>query len=731
VALRAHTQIVERFIGRLAAAIALLVALVFPATFGFIAYRDNVNDLAFKASVKASALSGMITTLPEVWQYSENRMNGLIAREPVPLVDERVEVFNDSAELLTSTGVELQGFALARRSPLYDGAREVGAVIVSRSATPLLLDIGLATLFGFTLGGLVQLVLRAVPLRALRRVSNDLFRSEERAEITLSAITDAVIVADQQGQITYLNTSAAQMLGRSPQMVLGAAIAEVVQLQDARSGVALEGAYALTLRQGRAAECKGLSVLIRADGRRIAVDQQSSPLFERDGALAGAVLCLHDVGQIRELIDLRSWEAAHDALTGLFNRRAFVQRITEALADAQRSGRTHVLLYMDLDRFKVVNDSCGHAAGDQLLMELSALILERLRGADVLARLGGDEFGLLLMGCDQRQGQRIAGALISAVSSYLFHCHAQAFSVGMSVGMTVIRDDSIDVGQAIGEADAACYWAKDQGSNRLHVYQPTDQELMDRRSETGWVARLHAALRQDRFVLFHQRIGALHAGAPQRAHYEILLRLCDEQDQLVLPGRFLAAAERYGLIPEIDRWVVARVFASIMAFAARNGERAPLLNINLSAASVTSPGLIEFIREQLERHRVDPAMICFEITETVALRHMQVAIEVMRGCQALGVSLALDDFGVGASSFGYLRNLPVDYLKIDGSFVRNIAQDPIDRAMVETINRIAHITGKTTIAEYAENEAVIAALRELGVDCAQGYGIDRPHPFTH
>ncbi|NEX21742.1 EAL domain-containing protein [Thiorhodococcus mannitoliphagus] len=724
-----RTQVVEGFIRRLATAIAGVVAVILPMGFGVIVHRDAVDDLAFKAFVKASALSELVTMLPDIWQFSENRINGLIAREPVPLVDERVEVFTDAGEVLTTTGAEIKGVTLSRRAPLYDGAREVGYVAISRSATPLLIETGLVAILGVAIGALVQLVLQTLPLRALRRVTDDLLRAEERATIILSAITDAVVVTDPEGRITYLNPSATKMLDCPAEAGIGQPIDSVVRLEDAESAAPLEGAYALTLHERRPAECKGRSVLVRADGRRVAVDQQASPLFDRDASLAGVVLCLHDVSQVRELIELRSWEAHHDPLTGLFNRRAFEQRVDEALTDARLSHRTHVLLYLDLDRFKVVNDACGHTAGDQLLIQITGLIQARLRDADLLARLGGDEFGLLLMGCDHVHGERIAEALIGAVGDHVFRCQGQSFSVGVSIGMTVIRSDSGDVEQTIGDADSACYWAKDQGSGRIHVYLPTDEDLLTRRSETNWVARIHAALRENHFELYHQRIVGLTTATQGRQHCEILLRMRDAQDQIIAPGRFLPAAERYDLMPEIDRWVIAKVFASLDAVRSCHGDAPPLININLSAASVASPDLGEFIREQLALHGVDPSMICFEITETVALRHMETAIAVIRQCQRLGFSLALDDFGVGASSFRYLKDLPVEILKIDGSFVHNIDNDPIDRAMVETINHIAHLMGKITVAEHAENEAVIKVLREIGVDYAQGFGIDHPRPF--
>lgn len=480
-----HISVVERFAGRLTAAVALLIALTFPASFGLIVYRDLVCDLDFKAFVKANALGDLVATLPDLQRFDATRINGAIANAPAQLTDERVEVFDASGALIASTGLPIEGASLARRARLYDGAREVGAVVVSRSARPLFYRTGLATMVGIVLAALVLVVLRAVPPRALRRVSEALLQSEERAESTLAAISDAIIVTDPKGRVTYLNPAGAHLLGGSMREIQGRPIGDLLRFQDAESRAPLEGAHAAALRALQPTGCKGRSVLILPDGRQLAVEEQAAPLFDRHARLAGIVLCLHDVSKVRELIERHSWEATHDPLTGLFNRREFERRLTFALADARLSDQTHVLLYMDLDRFKAVNDSCGHAAGDRLLNNLATLIQSRLRELDVFARLGGDEFGLLLMGCHQGHGQRIAAELQTAVSDYVFQWEAQTFRVGVSIGMTMIGHHSIGVDEALGEADAACYRAKEQSHDRLHVYRPGVLEHLSRRWKTG------------------------------------------------------------------------------------------------------------------------------------------------------------------------------------------------------------------------------------------------------
>lgn len=720
-------SVLERFIRRLATAASLFVALVFLTGVGLIDYQGLMNDLEFKAFVKATALNNLVASLPDVWYFAENRINGLIAREPVPLTDEHVEVFDNADELLTSTGVEISGARLARHHPLNDGPRIVGYVVVSRPARVLFDHILLAILAGISLGVLVLLVLRFVPLRALKRVEEDLFQSEERAGITLSAISDAVIVMDADGNITYLNPAAMHILGCSLAAVQGHTVSDILKLQDAHSGSALEGCHATVLRNHKPAAAQGRSILIRADGQEMTVEQQAAPVFNRQGKLTGVVLCLHDISEIQALIEQTSWEASHDPLTSLFNRREFTQRVSRALADAQISGQTHVVFYMDLDRFKVVNDSCGHAAGDQLLTDLCALMKARLRTSDILARLGGDEFGLLLMGCNLEHGQTIASDIIATVSEHVFHWQAQNFQVGISIGLSMIGRYTTSADAVLREADSACYLAK-ESADGIYVYRITDNELASRRNEAGWVTRITEALRQDHFVLYQQKIVPLQPEKNDRMHLEILLRMLDEQGAIILPNRFLAVAERYNLMPQIDRWVIAHSFAAFPAIAARHKEKLPLININLSGTSVTSSGLMEYICQQAAIHAIDPGAVCFEITETVAMRNISRAIDFIQECKRCGFSLALDDFGTGTSFFSYLRSLPVDYLKIDGGFVRNIATDSIDRAMVKVMNEIAHRMGQMTIAEFAENEDVIHILRDMGVDYAQGYGIDYPRP---
>ena len=425
----------------------------------------------------------------------------------------------------------------------------------------------------------------------------------------------------------------------------------------------------------------------------------------------------------------RSWEAAHDVLTGLVNRREFESLVEVSVASARNAGKHHVVCYMDLDQFKVVNDTCGHAAGDDLLKELAGLLQSRIRESDTLARLGGDEFGLLLEGCSLERAQFIAADLLAAVGDFRFNWDAKVFTIGVSIGLAAVTGDSSSSAEVLSMADTACYWAKEQGRNRVCVYRTGDSDMAARRREMGWIARINSALAEDRFTLYHQSYLPLNAAAGGRKHLEVLLRMIDEEGNLVQPGSFLPAAERYNLMPAIDRWVVSTVFARYHALVAERGGEPLTCAINLSGTSLNAEGFLDFVRQQALEHALPPHSICFEITETAAINNLRKAAEFIQECKSMGFLFALDDFGTGTSSFGYLKNLPVDYLKIDGGFVKNLERDAIDKAMTETINRIGHIMGIKTVAEYAENDAIIEELRSMGVDYAQGYGVCMPTPL--
>jgi diguanylate cyclase (GGDEF)-like protein/PAS domain S-box-containing protein len=421
-------------------------------------------------------------------------------------------------------------------------------------------------------------------------------------------------------------------------------------------------------------------------------------------------------------------QALHDPLTGLANRRGFEAALEDLLRSARTEGREHALCYLDLDHFKLVNDACGHAAGDELLRRLPAVLRPRLRTGDLLARLGGDEFALLLADCPLEQAGRIATGLRDAVRAFRFAWHGRSFVLGASVGVVAVTGGSAGAAPVLAAADAACYLAKERGPDRVHVSPPRDAALARRRGELRWVARLKAALEEDRFRLHCMSLAPLAGGCAR--HHEVLLRMADARGGLVPPGVFLPAAERYQLMPRIDRWVVThalrRIGAALAVAPALRGHR---FGINLSGASLRDGDLAAFIEDALGRSGVPPSMVYFEFTETAAIACLGAADAFMRQLRRLGCLTALDDFGCGMSSFAYLKHLPVDLLKIDGGFIRDICGNPVDQAIVRAVQSVGAALGVTTVAEYVETEAIRECLRAIGIHYGQGHAIARPAPL--
>lgn len=441
--------------------------------------------------------------------------------------------------------------------------------------------------------------------------------------------------------------------------------------------------------------------------------------------------------ELREAQNRRAHKAAeatirhmayHDSLTGLINRAEFERRLDAAVETAREVGETHALLYIDLDQFKLVNDSCGHLAGDELLRRLTRRLQMSIRDSDTLARLGGDEFGLLLKNCPLEQAEQIAQDLLSRIQDYLFIWGERGFKVGASIGLVPITGEE-SVQTLLSLSDMACYAAKDRGRNRVHVSTEDDKDLSQRRGEIQWIERLQAAMASDGLMLYRQPIKALQGAA---SHSELLLRMQGEAGEIITPDCFIPAAERYNLMPEIDRWVIRHAFQQLQGQqqgklpATRDGA----IFINLSANSLSDSRLMEYIRDQLEGHGIPPARVGFEITETAAISDFDCAMRLIKSLRNHGCKVALDDFGTGMSSFSYLKSLEVDFIKIDGSFVRSMMEDEIDSSIVEAVNNIGHIAGIQTIAEFVENEAILQKLTTLGVDFAQGWAIERPQPFS-
>ena len=602
---------------------------------------------------------------------------------------------------------------------------EVGAVLSDEMADEIRRQ-SLWHLFRHFILVLFALGLALLVIHKVRQAANQMFREKELAEVTLHSIGDAVITTDADGVIEYLNPIAEQYTGLTNAEVEGKRLTEVLQFINGYTHQAEEDPISECLRLGRIIALKDNTVLRCPDGREIAIEDSAAPIHDSEGRIVGAVMVFYDVTANSSTHHLLAHYASHDALTGLANRREFDRRLNAMLIRARRRGEQHALCYIDLDQFKVINDTCGHMVGDKLLCQLTYLLQRHIRDTDTLARLGGDEFGLLLHNCPLERAQRVAETIRSVIKQFRFSWEGSSFDLACSIGLVPITADSISPAEILSEADAACFAAKDKGRNRVQLFQPGDAELARRHGEMQWVSRLQAALRENRLELFVQEIVPLREDYPR--HHEILLRLRDEYGGLVPPMSFIPAAERYNLMPEIDQWVIRSVCDWIRA----SGEDDPDLvyNINLSGASISEHhSLRDFITTTFRDYGIPPERACFEITETAAVRNLIEATELISELKKIGFRFALDDFGSGLSSFMYLKTLPVDFLKIDGNFVRDMVGNPIDHAMVEAINRIGHVMNIRTVAEFVENDAILHQLRGLGVDYGQGYGLGRPRPL--
>ncbi len=561
-----------------------------------------------------------------------------------------------------------------------------------------------------------------------KRAEQALRISEERVQVTLESIGDGVITTDVAGVVGYLNPVAEELTGWSSAQAIGQPLSSIFQVKDENNRKSLPDPVLRCLNEQRSIHFPDNVLLTHRGGyREFSVDITASPIRNHAHEVMGAVLVLHDVTTLRNMARQMAWQARHDPLTGLINRGEFEVRLEQAIASARGGQTQHALCYLDLDQFKIVNDTCGHIAGDELLKQLTAHLQARVRETDTLARLGGDEFGILLENCPIEVASETAEMLREVVNKFRFAWQEKIFEIGASIGVVPIATDSGNIVDVLSAADSACYVAKDHGRNRIHVYQPGDSALLKRHGEMQWVHRLNQALSEDRFRLFFQKVLALSADEHEQ-YGEILVRMVDEEGKMVLPMAFIPAAERYQLMPAIDRWVLSATLNALR-------ERKPALGgvnvcaVNLSGQSLCDAHFLESVVDILDASSVNPAHVCFEITETAAIANLTRAMRFISVLKGMGCRFALDDFGSGLSSFMHLKHLPVDFLKIDGSFVRSMAKDPVDAAMVEAINRIGHVMGIRTIAEAVENQAILERLRELGVNYAQGTVIARPEPF--
>lgn len=650
--------------------------------------------------------------------------------------DDEIHYANSAAEALLAGGEPLAGRRLAdlvepdqldaldawlkaRRA-----GRQSSVRLVMRNGTDLVMECELA---GFALpagSSVVGTVVRATRDELLRSARQ---QGTRLAAATLESISEGVVTTDTRGQIEYVNAAAEILLGCQRDRLQGRQLSEVVALVDDADRRPLGDPVARCLEEGRRVDLGRRALLVsRTTGEEFSVELRASPIRSAGKESAGCVIVLHDVSELRGLTRQMSYQASHDPLTGLVNRREFERRLDEALMTSRAGSSSHVLCYLDLDRFKTVNDTSGHMAGDSMLREIAGILKDKIRDSDVVARVGGDEFGMLLIGCPLDKARQIADDVCGAIRDYRFVWRDQIFSVGVSIGLVELGRESGSIEDTLSAADSACYVAKQQGRGRIHIYSARDEAVARQRGEIVWLQRLQTALKENRFELYVQPIVAI-AGKPDTGPaLEVLLRLRDADGRESQPMDFMQAAERYHLMPSVDRWVLQAAFAAIGAGAMRlpKGRSAA---INVSSQTLADPQFLEFVVECLDRSGVQPSQVCFELSESAVAANLSHASRFIAVLHGLGCQFALDDFGSGLGSFTNLKRLSMDYLKIDGSFIRGLGSDDVDSAMVGAMIDMARSLGIKVVAEHVETEQAFEIVRALKVDFVQGFVVGRPH----
>jgi diguanylate cyclase (GGDEF)-like protein/PAS domain S-box-containing protein len=580
-----------------------------------------------------------------------------------------------------------------------------------------------------TFGGEPAFLTVARDITHRKSLETSLGRGKLQARITLESIGEGVITTDRNGTIDYMNEAAEQLIGCTRSAGIGKPLLDLLSLVDEIDRSSLGDPVAKCLNERRRVNLGRRAFLLsKQSDRQFSTELTASPIRGPEGQVAGCVVIFHDVSELRGLAREMSYQASHDALTGLVNRAEFERRLEAALDSARGEGIGHVVCYLDLDRFKIVNDTGGHIAGDNLLREVGALLKQRLRDSDTVARVGGDEFAMLLARCPLDKAQQIAADVCRTVAGHPFAWQDRTFDVGVSVGLVEVGKDSGSAESVLNAADSACYVAKQQGRGRVHVYSARDEVTARQRGEIQWLQRLQRALKENGFELYVQPIVAMGGRNRSGPAAEVLLRMRGDAGEVILPVHFLASAERYHLMSHIDRWVVQTALAAI-AGGAPHLPVGRTCNINLSAQTLGDDDFLEFIVGVLDHTGVSPERICFEVRESAVVSQLDQAQRFINVLHGIGCRFALDNFGSGIGSFANLKNLSLDYLKIDGIYTRNLETDSVNREMISAMVKLARTLDFQVVAEQVEDQMAFEALRDLGVDFVQGYAVDKPRPL--
>jgi diguanylate cyclase (GGDEF)-like protein/PAS domain S-box-containing protein len=678
----------------------------------------------------------------EVILYANSQFASFVGVDRVELIDRRL------ADLVAPEYADLVAENLRRRLAGAHGADRFEVEMVGLQGQISLLELTTAQIDFEGSPALLVTGVEVIPTKKLRALANGKLDEKEAAAraamvapplpappmpaplqvFAMQSLGEAIVTTDTEGRLAYLNPAAEKLLGVGRAQAVGRLLEDVVGLADPndRKNLSDPVREAVAGGNGNPLNLSRRAVLLgKPSGEERAIELAASPLRDESGELAGAVILLHDVTELRGLHRQMSYQATHDALTGLVNRREFERRLDEATEAARRGEAGHMLCYLDLDRFKIVNDTSGHLAGDSMLREVAKLLREAVRDSDTVSRLGGDEFGMLLVGCPLDKARQIADDVCRSIATYRFVWHDRVFNVGVSIGLIEIGREAGSVEQLLAAADSACYVAKKEGAGRVSVYSARDEAMARSTGEIEWLHKLQSAIKDERFTLYYQPIVSAYGNETDGPSMEVLLRMLDETGGEIAPLEFVGAAERYRLMASLDRWVVQTTLAALSRNAFQLA-RDRSVAINISAQTLADPLFLEFVVECLDRTGVSPDQVCFELSESAVIGNMDHARRFVGVLHGMGCKFTIDDFGSGVASFSSLKNLPLDYLKLDGSFMRNLARDSVSQTMVTAMINLARTLNFKIIAEQVEDSAALEVARKMGVDFVQGYVIARP-----
>ncbi|MCP3850355.1 MAG: EAL domain-containing protein [Gammaproteobacteria bacterium] len=664
-----------------------------------------------------SAPYGIIVTNKEGIISSVNKQaETIFSYEPDELLNQSIDILSPQHHQ-DSHGHHINSFINSQKSKKISVNKELIGLKKNKQQFPVTIALSVLEYEKET-----KIIVSINDITELVSIQNQLMEEHERAVVTLASIGDGVITTDVDGKIKSINPTAERLTGWNSDDAINKPITTVYNNINETTREAIDNPINRSTKSKQ--ELKSNSnVLIHKKGFDTPIEDSVSAIHNKDGTFIGVVLVFHDVTQSRQYAHEIEFQASHDELTGLFNRRKFDTHLSKLILESRKSNTEYALLYMDLDRFKSVNDTAGHAAGDELLKQLTRAISKDLRQRDLFARLGGDEFGIILDHCSLENSYIIAEKILKSVNEFNFHWKDEVFNVGISIGINAFKNTEDSADKVLSEADAACYTAKEGGRNRIQIY---DEQAAKKLNESHIINLLTAAFENNQMRLYQQKILSANAQHKQD-HYEILIRMLDN-DKIIPPGMFLPSAEQCGLAINLDRWVIHSVFEWLSNHK-NDLASLPVMSINLSGQSVTDKLFRVFIQEQFSIFDIEPSNICFEITETAAMHNLDIAKEFIHDLKALGCQFSLDDFGSGHASYSQLKHLSVDYLKIDGSLVKDILDDAIDFSIVKSINDVGHILNMKTIAEFVENQGIADKLSNIKVDYLQGYGIAKPAPL--